>query len=128
MDNFTVKKDEAYTIITTHVEKLDSLTAPDIKTQLVMLTKSGYKSIIVNLEETKYVDSSGLSALLTGNRLCKDLKGSFVICCMQPNVEKLVQISQLESVLDNAPTQNEAVDIIMMDEIERDIANQKEKK
>src|SRR5690606_13075757 len=121
--NFTIIEGDQYVVIESQIEKLDSLTAPDIKTELVFLLKSGKKNIIVDLEKTKYVDSSGLSALLTGNRLCKEVKGSFVICCLQPSVEKLIQISQLTTVFEITPTRNEAIDIVMMDEIGREIDN-----
>lgn len=124
-EKFTLIEGEKYVVVESQVDKLDSLTAPDIKSELVFLLKSGKKNIIVDLEKTKYVDSSGLSALLTGNRLCKDTNGSFVICCLQPAVEKLVQISQLSSVFEITPTRNEAIDVVMMDEIEREIDEDK---
>ena len=121
--NFTIIEGEQYVVIESQIEKLDSLTAPDIKSELVFLLKSGKKNIIIDLQKTKYVDSSGLSALLTGNRLCKEVKGSFVICCLQPSVEKLVQISQLTTVFEITPTRSEAIDVVMMDEIEREIGD-----
>jgi|SRR5690554_999251 len=121
--NFTIIEGEQYVVIESQIEKLDSLTAPDIKSELVFLLKSGKKNIIIDLQKTKYVDSSGLSALLTGNRLCKEMKGSFVICCLQPSVEKLVQISQLTTVFEITPTRSEAIDVVMMDEIEREIGD-----
>lgn len=124
-EKFKIEEGEQYVIVHTLVDKFDSLTSPDIKSELVFLIKSGKKNIIVNLEKTRYVDSSGLSALLTGNRLCKDAKGSFVLCCLQPNVEKLVQISQLTSVFEITPKLNEAIDLVMMEEIEREIENDK---
>ena len=127
-EKFTVKEGEQYIVVESQVDKLDSLTAPDIKSELVFLIKSGKKNIIVDLEKTKYVDSSGLSALLTGNRLCKDIKGSFVICCLQPSVEKLVHISQLSTVFEITPTRNEAIDVVMMNEIERELEDEKPKK
>ena len=46
-----------------------------------------------------YCDSSGLSAILLGNRLCKDAGGKFIIASLKPNVQKLIEISQLNSVL-----------------------------
>jgi hypothetical protein len=36
-------------------------------------------------------------------------------------VQKLVQISQLESVLSITPTLSEAVDLLFMEEIEKDV-------
>ncbi|MFT5602671.1 MAG: anti-sigma B factor antagonist [Flavobacteriales bacterium] len=91
-------KEDSYTVVTVNLEKLDSIIAPDLKTEFVLLEKSGVNNIIVDLSEAKYCDSSGLSALLVGNRLLKT-KGKFVICGLQPNVKKLIEISQLHTVL-----------------------------
>ncbi len=118
---FSVENDETYAVIISHVEKLDSLSAPDLKTEILYLIKNGQRNIIVDLENSRYCDSSGLSALLTGNRLCKEIDGTFVICTLQPMVEKLLQISQLSGVLNNTPTRNEAIDLVMMEDIERDL-------
>ncbi len=122
---FSVENEEKYTVIVSQVEKLDSISAPDLKSELVYLGKSGKRNIIIDLAESRYCDSSGLSALLTGNRLCKENSGSFVICGLQPSVEKLVKISQLHSVLNITPTRDEAKDMIMMEELERDLGDEK---
>lgn len=119
--SFKVQKEEQYAILYTQSEKVHSLNAPDLKSELVFLIKSGYKNIIVDMAETRYCDSSGLSALLTGNRLSKEAEGSFVLSSLQPSVEKLVAISQLNSVFDIVPTKDEAVDVVLMEEIERDL-------
>ena len=119
--SFKVQKEDQYAILYTQSEKVHSLNAPDLKSELVFLIKSGYKNIIVDMAETRYCDSSGLSALLTGNRLSKEAEGSFVLSSLQPSVEKLVAISQLNSVFDIVPTKDEAVDVVLMEEIERDL-------
>ena len=51
------------------------------------------------MSQTKYCDSSGLSAILIANRLCKDNSGTFCLAGLQPNVFKLIQIAQLDQVL-----------------------------
>jgi len=91
-------KEGNITVVKVGAEKLDSIIAPDVKTEFVMLEKAGSKNIIVDLEDAKYCDSSGLSALLVGNRLFKN-EGKLVICGLQPNVKKLIEISQLHTVL-----------------------------
>ena len=77
--------------------------------------------MIIVRTSTRYCDSSGLSALLVANRLCKSVNGSLVVCGLQEPVQKLVQISQLESVLSITPTPAEAVDLLYMEEIEKDV-------
>ena len=119
--NFTIDKQEKYTSIKVHVEKLDTTVAPALKSELVMLNAQGTKNIIINLEETRYCDSSGLSALLVANRLCKNVNGTFVLTSLQESVSKLVSISQLDTILNITPTLNEAVDFVFMAEVERDL-------
>jgi anti-sigma B factor antagonist len=50
-------------------------------------------------EKCQYCDSSGLSAILVANRLCKNAGGTFVLCGLNEAVERLITISQLDTVL-----------------------------
>jgi len=47
----------------------------------------------------RYCDSSGLSAILVANRLCKNSGGTFVLTGLNDAVERLITISQLDTVL-----------------------------
>lgn len=118
---FEIEHKDKAVILRTNVEKLDALHAPELKSEFVILNKEGHKNIILDLSSTRYCDSSGLSAVLVANRLCRDSEGSFVICGLQEAVAKLIRISQLDKVLKITPTLNEAVDLVYMDEVERDI-------
>jgi anti-anti-sigma factor len=66
-------------------------------------------TIILDLSKTKYCDSSGLSAILVANRLCKDTNGTFILVGMQPNVQKMIEIAQLDRVLNHFATLSEAL-------------------
>lgn len=118
---FEIEHKDKAVIIRTNVEKLDALHAPELKSEFVILNKEGHKNLILDLSSTRYCDSSGLSAVLVANRLCRDSDGSFVLCGLQESVEKLIRISQLDKVLKITPTLNEAIDLVYMDEVERDI-------
>ena len=118
---FEVDNKEKVTIVKSKVEKLDALQAPEFKSEFVMINKNDKKNLILDLSETRYCDSSGLSAILVANRLCRDSEGTFVLCGLQDSVSKLISISQLDSVLKITPTLNEAVDLVYMDEVERDV-------
>lgn len=101
--SITTEKKNNFAIVKVGVEKLDTMVAPDLKSEFVLLEKSGAKNVIVDLTETKYCDSSGLSALLVGNRLFKE-NGKLIILGLQPNVKKLIEISQLHNVLNIVET------------------------
>ena len=119
--NFTIEDKGRYTLVTSNVDKLDTTCAPELKSELVYLNKTNVRNVIIDLSTTRYCDSSGLSALLVANRLCKSVNGTLVVCGLQEPVQKLVQISQLESVLSITPTPAEAVDLLYMEEIEKDV-------
>ena len=113
-------------MVTPVVEKLDSRVSPELKSELVMINSTGDRNIIVDLINCKYCDSSGLSAILIGSRLCRDSEGSFILANLQESVKKLVAISQLDTVLTITPTLDEAEQMLMMDEIERGIDDDEE--
>lgn len=97
--NFEISHHSSYVLVRSKVEKLDVNTASDLKSELVLLNKKGNNSFVLDLSETKYCDSSGLSAILMANRLCKDSSGEFVLTGLNPTILKLIQIAQLDRVL-----------------------------
>ena len=119
--NFVSDQKEKLVYITSNVEKLDAIYAPELKSELVLQNRNTQRNIIVDLSATKYIDSSGLSALLVGQRLCRDANGTFVVCGLQETVKKLISISQLDSVFKITPTLSEAIDLVYMEEVEREI-------
>jgi anti-sigma B factor antagonist len=123
-NSYTIEKKEKYAQISLKDEKLDSHVSPSLKSELVVLNSEGFKNIIIDLTDTRYCDSSGLSAILVANRLCKNSGGTFVLTGLQRSVMKLISISQLDTILNIAPTVSEAVDLLFMEEIERDADKQ----
>ncbi|NJM25068.1 MAG: STAS domain-containing protein [Bacteroidia bacterium] len=118
---YTIDKQEKYSLLRLHEEKLDSSVAPGLKSELITLHAEGVKNIILDLSEVRYTDSSGLSALLVGNRIVQEDGGIFVLACLSDHTLKLIKISQLDSVLNILPTVEEAIDTVFMHEIERDL-------
>ena len=118
---YKVDKREQYIIFTLDEENLNSLISPILKSEFVVHRNEGIKNLIFDLSEVKFVDSSGLSAILTANRLWKGF-GSFVVTGIEhPSVKKLIEISRLDTVLDIIPTLQEAKDYVMMEELEREL-------
>jgi anti-sigma B factor antagonist len=109
--SFQIEKTDKYTIIKLQAEKLDSNLAPALKSELVLLNTDGVKNIIIDLIDTRYCDSSGLSAVLVANRLCKNSQGTFVLTGLQEPVKKLISISQLDTILNITDTRDEAIEM-----------------
>lgn len=120
---YSLDKQEKYAVINVDEEKLDAVAAPALKSEFVNLNADGVKNIIVHLQKVKYVDSSGLSALLIANRLCKDSGGIFILSSVGEHVMKLIYISQLDKVMNISKTLEEGIDLALMDAIEKDLLN-----
>jgi anti-sigma B factor antagonist len=118
---FTIDKRDRLCIVKLLEEKLLSNLAPQLKSELVLLSNEGFRNIVLDLADVQYVDSSGLSALLVGNRLCKESTGTFVLTGLNSHIQKLIKISQLEPILNIVPTLSESVDFVMMEELDRDL-------
>ena len=118
---YTIDKQEKYSLLRLHEEKMDSSVAPGLKSELITLHAEGVKNIILDLSDVKYTDSSGLSALLVGNRIFQEEGGIFILAALSEHTLKLIKISQLDSVLNITLTPEEAVDAVFMHEIEKDL-------
>lgn len=75
---YTIDKQEKYSLLRLHEDKLDSSVAPGLKSELITLHAEGVKNIVLDMAEVKYTDSSGLSALLVGNRIVQEDGGIFI--------------------------------------------------
>lgn len=118
---YTIDKQEKYSLLKLHEDKLDSNIAPNLKSELITIHAEGVKNIILDLSDVKYTDSSGLSALLVGNRVIQEDGGIFILSGLSDHTMKLIKISQLDSVLNILPTVEEAVDAVFMNELENDL-------
>lgn len=115
---FLVERSERYSLIRLQSEKLDTMVAPALKSELVVLNSDGVKNLIIDLTETRYCDSSGLSAILVANRLCKNANGILVVTGLQEPVKKLIAISQLDSILKITPDITTAIDRLVAEDVE----------
>jgi len=111
--DFEIIKLENYTLINILNERLDTNIAPDLKTELVRIHANGEQNIVMDISQCEYSDSSGLSAMLVANRLCEDTAGQFILSGLQPDVETIIRISMLHTVLTITNTVNEAEKILM---------------
>ena len=118
---YSIDKQDRYAIMTLDVDSLNSVVAPDLKSEFVIFRNEGIPNFILNLSNVKYVDSSGLSAILTGNRLWKG-SGSFILTGVEHSaVKKLIEISRLDTILQVIPTVSECIDYLYMEHLEKEL-------
>jgi len=109
---FEINKNGNHTLVKVNSDRLDTHNAPDLKSELVVINNTGEKNIVLDLSSCNYCDSSGLRSVLVANRLCEDAIGTFILCGLQPDVENLVKISMLDTILLITNSVDEAKDLL----------------
>ena len=110
--DFEIQKHTDYTLVKVLVERLDINNAPDLKSELVAVSATGEKNIILDVSACEYCDSSGLSAILVANRLCEEALGTFILTGLQRDVEQIIRISMLHTVLVITKTAEDAIMVL----------------
>lgn len=110
--DFEINETTDYTLVKVLTERLDTSNAPDLKSELVVINANGENNIVLDVSDCTYCDSSGLSAILVANRLCEDATGTFILSGLQPDVEQIIRISMLHTVLIITKTVEEAAKLL----------------
>lgn len=121
---FSVDKSDKFWAISLEENKLDARIAPDLKSEFTVMSNRGIRNIILDLSKVSFVDSSGLSAVLLGQRTCKNMGGIMVLCGVKDSVMKVLKIAHLDKNLDILPTLDEAIECVFLYEIENEISIQ----
>lgn len=118
---FAIELHEKYVTLQLQEEKLNSTIAPELKSEFIFLNQKGHKNLLLDMSKVKFADSSGISALLRANSLCKESGGIFILFTPSEHVLKTLSISQLHNVLNIYNTEQEAREAVFMHEIEGEI-------
>lgn len=119
---FELDKHEKYALIKPlDIEELNSTTAPKLKSEILLIHTEGIYNIILDLSLIRSADESGASALLSANRLCRNYEGTFVLVAVHSEIQQLLNLSTTENYINIVPTVTEAIDLVFMEEIERDL-------
>lgn len=95
-------KDEA-TVLHLHEERLDAHISQEFKEYLLRLLENGAKTLVLDLSEVRFVDSSGLGALLSGHKNASLREGRFALAGVQARVQSMFELTRLHRVFEIHP-------------------------
>ncbi len=91
---------------------IDLYKCPDLKTLVQNQMKDGYKYIIFDLKETKFIDSSGIGALIQISGWLRRRGGELIVCNISESVKKVFEVTRLENHIRVALDNDQSNDII----------------
>jgi len=89
--------------------EVDVYSAPALKESLTELLQSGASTVVVDLSDVAFLDSTGLGALVEARAATTEAGGSLPIVCSHERILKLFTITGLDGVFAIHPTVDEAV-------------------
>ena len=81
-------------------ERLDAHNSGELRDRILKLLETGELNLIVDLSEVRFIDSSGLGALLSGYKNATLRAGTFVLASLQPRVQSMFELTRLHRVFD----------------------------
>jgi anti-sigma B factor antagonist len=112
--NFEIKTekiaDDAYVIAL--AGEVDLYTAPELKQQLLEVIGQGAKTVVVDLSDTTFIDSTTLGVLVGGVKRLRPNGGNLALVCSDQNITKIFEITGLDKVFPIHETRTEAVETI----------------
>jgi anti-anti-sigma regulatory factor len=90
------------------------------KTLLAWLATST-QNVIINFENVQKMDVEVARRLLSVQQTFYDADHSMVFYNFQPDVKRFLEENKLLEAMNVTPTESEAMDIVQMDEIEREL-------
>ncbi len=91
------------------IGNLDTGTSPEAETEISKLLDEGVKKIIINLEKTDYLSSSGLRVFLGTAKKLMATGGAVKLCCPNDVVKEILEISGFTTILDVKESEGEAL-------------------
>jgi anti-sigma B factor antagonist len=88
--------------------EVDLSTAHSLRTRVDQLIHEGARRLVVDLERIGFMDSSGLSALVTARKRMQEADGEIAIVCRQDSVLKVFTVTGLDRVFRIADSVAEA--------------------
>jgi anti-sigma B factor antagonist len=78
--------------------ELDMSTAPQLRDELLRLVSGGATMVTVDLSELAFVDSTGLSVLITGLKRLRQQGGEMALRSPKPGTRRVLEITGLTEV------------------------------
>jgi anti-sigma B factor antagonist len=78
--------------------EIDLSTAPGLRARIEQLIRGGTRRLVVSLEHVGFLDSTGLSALVSARKGMREVGGRMALICSRESVLKVFTVTGLDRV------------------------------
>jgi len=88
--------------------EVDVYTSPQLKQEIVNLTDTGVKHIIIDLSKVEYLDSTGLGVLIGALKRLREVEGNLALVGPGMRILRIFEITGLDKIFDIYSSADEA--------------------
>jgi anti-sigma B factor antagonist len=107
--NITLDSKDGNTVLRLREERLDAHNSQEFKEYLLRQLENGAKGLILDLSDVRFVDSSGLGALLSGHKNANLREVRLALSGVQARVQSMFELTRLHRVFEIHPTVEDAL-------------------
>ena len=115
---------EKFHVIAVQESSMSADMAAKLSDLLLPYLQNDVKNVILNLKELQSLDEIAAEKLVKLQQNFYEKNSSFVVCEIQKPVEDFLDSLNLLEMMNTTPTESEAMDIVQMEEIEREFLNE----
>ena len=119
--NVKIDTKEKFTVITPIEATISAIMTDELTKMLLPYQQKDIPHIVLNMEAVQQVDEIAGENIANLQQNFYEHDASFVICCLQPGVEALLDKIEFLEVMNVTPTESEAWDIVQMEQMEREL-------
>lgn len=93
-------------VVTPQENRIDALVATDFKGRLVDLINQGHGKIVLNMNHVDFMDSSGLTAIISTFKTVSSTGGELVVCSLGSGLVSLFKLTKLDKVFQVFPSED----------------------
>ena len=97
-------------IINVKEERLDAHNSGELKLEVNRFFNEGGKNLLIDLTDVRFIDSSGLGALVSGFKNAISNQGNLKLSGLQPQVKSMFELTRLHRVFEIFPTPPDALE------------------
>ena len=106
-----LKSDKAgeITILQIEGDTLDASNATEFKNEINAILEQSQVKVLLDMQNLKFVDSSGLGAIISCLRKLKSVGGDLKLCQMSASVRALFELVRLHRIFDIFDSRDEGI-------------------
>jgi anti-sigma B factor antagonist len=108
--NLTQEKLHGTMVLYIQEERIDAHNSTELKEFILGAMEQGENNFVIQLAKVRFVDSSGLGALLSGYKNAESRGGKLALSNLQPQVLSMFELTRLNRVFEIYPELADAFD------------------